>query len=159
MEFEGSLPHLQEPATFPVTEPDNSGPCPLSHFLKIHFNIVLQCMPGSTKLTLSLRSPHQKPACTSVSHACHMPMYLIALNFITSILFGERYISLRSSLYSLLHFPVTSSVLGSISSAPYSRTSSAYIPQSLTFHTHTHTHIYIYICVCVICLQCVDIFS
>jgi hypothetical protein len=33
MEPEGSLPHSQEPATYPYPEPYQSSPFPLSHFL------------------------------------------------------------------------------------------------------------------------------
>ena len=40
MEPEGSLPHSQQPATCPYPEPDQSSPCPTSHYLKIHFNII-----------------------------------------------------------------------------------------------------------------------
>jgi hypothetical protein len=40
MEPEGSLPHSQQPATCPYPEPYHSSPCPPSHFLKIHFNII-----------------------------------------------------------------------------------------------------------------------
>jgi hypothetical protein len=39
MEPEGSLPHIQDPATCPYLDPEPSSPCPSSHFLKIHFNI------------------------------------------------------------------------------------------------------------------------
>jgi hypothetical protein len=49
MEGEGSLPHSQVPATCPYPEPDQSIPCPTSHFLKIHLNISLPSTPGSSK--------------------------------------------------------------------------------------------------------------
>jgi hypothetical protein len=51
MEPEGSLPHSQELATCPDPEPFQSSPCPLSHFLKIHFNIILPSTPESSKLS------------------------------------------------------------------------------------------------------------
>jgi len=38
MELEGALSHSQAPSTCPYSEPDQSSPCPLSPFLKIHFN-------------------------------------------------------------------------------------------------------------------------
>ena len=47
---------------------------PISTFLKIYLNIILPCTPGFTKLSLSLRFPHQNPLYTShFPHTCYMP--------------------------------------------------------------------------------------
>ena len=37
----GSLPHSQEPATRPYSEPDQSNPCSPSQFLKVHLRMGL----------------------------------------------------------------------------------------------------------------------
>ena len=59
MESEGSLPHLQVPATCPYPQPDESSPCPLLfHFLKIQFNIILESTSQSSNWSRSLRFPH-----------------------------------------------------------------------------------------------------
>ena len=64
MEREGSLPCLQVPATCPCPEPDQSSPHththPPSQFLKIHRNIILPTMPGSSKWCLSLLMAYSK---------------------------------------------------------------------------------------------------
>jgi hypothetical protein len=56
IEPKGSLLHLQVPFTSPYPEPDQSTPCPPSHFLMIHL-VILPSMPGSSKWSLYLFFP------------------------------------------------------------------------------------------------------
>jgi hypothetical protein len=85
---------------------------PPSHLLKIHFDIILPSTPGSPKWWLSLKSPYQNPVCTSpLPNTCHIPAHLILLDLITRTIFGDEY-RWSPSLCSLLHSPVTSSLLG-----------------------------------------------
>ena len=86
---------------------------PTSHLLEIHPNIIHPSTPRSPQRSLSLRFPQQDPIhplSSPIRATC--PAHLIILDFITRTTLGEEYKSFSSSLCSLLHSPVTSSLLG-----------------------------------------------
>jgi hypothetical protein len=55
MESEGSLPCSQQPATGPYSDPDPSSLHISPYFPKIRSNIIFQCMPRTSGLSLPLR--------------------------------------------------------------------------------------------------------
>ena len=113
MEPTSSLSDSQDPVTWPYPEPDQFTPCTPSHFVKIYFNVILQLMLESSKWSLSLRFLHQNPPCTlpfTIRATC--PAHLILQNFNNRVIFGAEHRSVRTSLWTFLQFPVTSSLLG-----------------------------------------------
>ena len=104
--------HKRPPAV-PILGQPNPVHIPTSHLLEIRPNIIHPSKPRSPQWSLSLRFPHQDPIhhlSSPIRATC--PAHLILLDFITRTILGEEYKSLGSSLWNLLHSPVTSSLLG-----------------------------------------------
>jgi len=83
-----------------------------TYFFNTHLSMLLPSTPRSSARSLSLRSPHQTPVCSSpLPHTCHMqpPSHFF---FDYRIIFGGDHSSWSSSLLTLLHSPIISSLLG-----------------------------------------------
>ena len=132
------LLHSQEPATCLNPVPNKSSPCPHPTYWKC---VLILC--SHLRLDFSSGSFPQ----VSLPEHCIAPLlphthatwlaYLLHLDLIIRIIFGEQYTSLSSKLCSLLHFPGISFFWGPNT---YSRTPSDYVPPSIRetkFHTHT----------------------
>ena len=103
----------KSPAPVPILGQPNPVHIPTSHLLEIHPNIIKPSTPTSPQWSPSPRFPHQDPIHPLSPPICATcPAHLILLHFITRTILGEEYRSLSSSLCSLLHSPVTSSLLG-----------------------------------------------
>ena len=86
---------------------------PTSHLLEIHPNIIHPSTPRSPQWFLPSGFPTKTlytPLSSPIRATC--PTHLIFLDFITRTILGEEYKSFISSLCSLLHSPVTLSLLG-----------------------------------------------
>ena len=85
---------------------------PNPHCMKIHLNIFLPSMPGSSKWPSPSGFPTKTLYITLLfTIRTTWPAHHILLDFITWTIYGEEYRSLSSSLCSFLHSPVTSSLL------------------------------------------------
>ena len=103
----------KRPPPFSTLGQPNPVHIPTSHLLEIHPNIIHPSTLRSLQWSLSLRFLHQDPIhplSSPIRATC--PAHLIFLDFITRTILGEDYRSFSSSLCSLLHSPVTSSLLG-----------------------------------------------
>jgi hypothetical protein len=105
MEPEGSLPHLQVPATCPYPELDRPSPCP-------HVTAWRSILILSSNLRLGIISGlfpssffQQNTVYTSTPIRAISTAHLILLDLITRTILGEEYRSLSSSLCSFLHSP------------------------------------------------------
>ena len=103
----------KRPPPVSILGPPNPVHIATSNLLEIHPNIIHPSTPRSPQWSLSLRFSHQDPI-----HPLSSPIratclaHHIFLDFITRTILGEEYKSFSSSLCSLPHSPVTSSLLG-----------------------------------------------
>jgi len=106
--------HLyNSPLSVSILSQINPVHAPTSHFLKIHFNMILLSRPGSSKWSLYIGFPHQNPACTfPLPYISACPSHLILLDLFNRKTFSDQFSSLSFSLCSFLHSSVTSSLFG-----------------------------------------------
>jgi len=117
MEPQGSSPHSQVTVTCLYPLPARSSPYPhTSHFLKIQRSILILYshlslgLPSDLFLSGFPTKTLYTPLLSPIRATC--PVHRILLDFITRKVLNEQYRSLSFSVFSFLHSPVTSSLLG-----------------------------------------------
>jgi len=84
-----------------------------SHFLKNHHDIILPIMSVSSMGSFFSQIPHQNSVCNPpIPTRATCSVNLIFLDLITRKIFGDKYRSLSSSLWTFLHSLLFSSLLG-----------------------------------------------
>ena len=129
--------HKRPPPVSILGQP-NPDHTPTSHLLEIHPNIIHPFTTRSSQWSPSLLFPHQHPIHPlSIPIRATCPAHLIILDFITRTLLGEDYKSFSSLLCTLLHSPITSSLLGPniLLNTMFSNTLSFLSSRSVNDHT------------------------
>ena len=112
MEHEGSLPRLQESATCPYPEPDESNPSSPSHFLRAILILFFDLRLGFQVFSFPQVSSSKTYTQVESSNTCYMPRPSRYSRFDHRITFGEEYRPLSSLLCSFFQSSVTSPLLG-----------------------------------------------
>ena len=100
------------PLSVPILSHNNPIFASPLHFLKTHFNIIVPSTPGSSQVA-SFRQVTLSKSCIQLSSICSTcPVHFILVDLFTRVIYSKNYRSLRPLLCSLLHPPVTSSLLG-----------------------------------------------
>ena len=103
----------KSPSFVPILSQMNPVHAKPSNFLEIHFNNSLTSTPRSSRWSISRSSSHQNPVRTSpFPHACYIPCPFRSYFLIIRIIYGEKSKSHSFTVCNILHFPVTSSLLG-----------------------------------------------
>jgi hypothetical protein len=111
MEPEGSLPFTSGRHLSVFWASSIHFHTPTSHSPKIQLHLT-PSTPGCSKWSPSVRFPHQNTVYASpLTHTCYIPRPSHSSQFIIRTILGEQHRSLSSSLCSVLHYPVTSSLL------------------------------------------------